>query len=701
MERLEEIKAMGCAELGVPKCRVALVSVTHLWIPTRSGAFSPALQVQGAPFQPNFDAFYIEKSTAPVVMEDARLDPRCAQHPGVVSRPNLRFYVGLPMISRNKHLVGVLYLWASYTHPRPPPEQLQRLEKLAAEATAALQWDMFEVLGAKNSSKEETDKIELPCLWIDTFTPKWQVLGANDAWERLTGVSGAVLGEYGGLLEVMIPSNEQALVAAVAAAVAPATEYALSIPAIVSPCSPQGASQQFVIALKPASAVKNSSFNNKMKMAKNSVGPNVWAVEVHARIQAAADSVTGAVEICDPRYQPGPRTAAFLAGFSMSSSSTSIPNSSLPRADSTNSPYHTSANSLTGGMMNSNNAGMQHGTPPPRDHHSTTSNNSPINTATSSLVTVPATIALAVGPMHIPPRLASLQLGPLLGKGSYGSVYVGMLGQVPVAVKVMQQAAGPEVAEQYWAATYEAMIASDLQHENLVRTIDWCGHADCSGGVMWIVQELCDEGSLSKAIKDGRLRRGGKQEHGANMKAVLQTAVEVAKGMQYLHSHDVLHGDLSSNNVMFVSMENDRGFQAKINDFGLSRSLGKGQDNVSTRTVGTISHMPRELIVEGVLSRAGDVYSFGIMLYEMYTGTRAWAGSSQAQVIFAITCKGASVDMPTDAPPGYAELMKACTAADRDQRPTFDEVLKTLEALLAENENVVDKVVVVEEKEES
>ena len=184
--------------------------------------------------------------------------------------------------------------------------------------------------------------------------------------------------------------------------------------------------------------------------------------------------------------------------------------------------------------------------------------------------------------MHIPPRLASLKRGPLLGRGSYGSVYWGTLGGAQVAIKVMENAPGPQAAEQLWAAQYESMVASDLFHPDLVRTFDWCGHADEHGGMVWIVQELCDKGSLSNALKEGTLREGGVLQGKPIMSAILETALEVARGMQYLHSHDVLHGDLSSNNVLLVSEENSRGFKAKVTDFGLSRALG-GQE-ISTRT---------------------------------------------------------------------------------------------------------------------
>jgi hypothetical protein len=305
---------------------------------------------------------------------------------------------------------------------------------------------------------------------------------------------------------------------------------------------------------------------------------------------------------------------------------------------------------------------------------------------TSHPLLIPATSFIESGTMHIPPRLITLQIGPVLGKGSYGSVYWGMLGDVGVAIKIMQHAAGPEAGEKLWVAQYEAMVASDLIHDNLVRTIDWCCHhkGNMHEGAVWIVQELCNKGSLAIAIKEGALRiQQGDVESGPDMHAVLETAVDVARGMAYLHSHDVLHGDVSSNNVLFISTKDTkRGYRAKLTDFGLSRALG-GQD-CATKTVGTLSHMPPELLISGVMAKGGDVYSFGVMLWELYTGKRAWSGSSQAQVIFAITCGRERLELPSDAPAGYAALTTACTDPERMNRPGFDEILKQLEGLLAD-----------------
>ena len=287
-----------------------------------------------------------------------------------------------------------------------------------------------------------------------------------------------------------------------------------------------------------------------------------------------------------------------------------------------------------------------------------------------------------------PPRLSQLQIGNMIGRGSYGVVYYGQLAELPVAVKVMEGAPGPDWDARRWAARVEAAIAMDLSHPNITKTLDWGHQEDPHSGKIWILQEMCDRGSLSEAVERGAFRQGQIPENPADMRSVLETALDVARGVQYLHSKNVLHADLSSNNVLLCTAppDNYRGFTAKVTDFGLSRVAKNDQ---ATKTFGTISHMAPELLMDGLMSQAADVYSFGTILWELWTGKRAWSSSSLAQIIFQLTVKRNGLKMPLDAPPEYCDLAMRCLSLEKSERPTFEEIIPKLEAMVAALDPIV------------
>ncbi|KAF6260297.1 kinase-like domain-containing protein [Scenedesmus sp. NREL 46B-D3] len=222
---------------------------------------------------------------------------------------------------------------------------------------------------------------------------------------------------------------------------------------------------------------------------------------------------------------------------------------------------------------------------------------------------------------------------------------------------------------------------------------------DVTAGQTWMVLEYCDRGCLQDAVERGWLRESRSCVSGpVSLLAVLATAAEIASGMALLHSNGIIHGDLSAFNVMLSSADpaaaiGDRGFVAKVADFGLSRTLTHGS-KVVTKTYGTITHMPPETLEHGVAGKAADVYSFGVLLWQaadgcsfgvllwqMVTGSRAWAGLSHMGVVNAVCCNRQQLQFPGDAPDALVMLGVACMAHDPAERPTFQDVLDILEPL--------------------
>lgn len=174
----------------------------------------------------------------------------------------------------------------------------------------------------------------------------------------------------------------------------------------------------------------------------------------------------------------------------------------------------------------------------------------------------------------------------------------------------------------------------------------------------WIVLEYCNYGTLQSVIDKGMLRTDNSTwKGGPDMRVVLTVAHDVASAMAYLHEQvcvccaaaclvkkppalqGVLHGDLGPKNVLLVRDDmRSPPFIAKVSDFGLAHELAVDASLV-THTYGTVTHMPVELVCNGTLTAAVDVYAFGVMLWELYTGTELWGIGATASNTFDFLTK--------------------------------------------------------------
>lgn len=266
---------------------------------------------------------------------------------------------------------------------------------------------------------------------------------------------------------------------------------------------------------------------------------------------------------------------------------------------------------------------------------------------------------LAKGALQCP--ISGLHLEEALACGSFGAVHRGIYRGGEVAVKIVP-------LNQQCDTASEAAIAMQMHHPNVVKTHEYAVGEDNFG---WIIMELCLEGTLRGAIDCGMFRTTNSFFDGtADLVQVFEVAHQIALGMKCMHDSGIIHGDLNCNNVLLSDTK-----EAKIADFGMSRAL---VPSILTETFGTMTHMPRELLVDGIMSQAVDVYSFGVMLWEMLTSQRAWAGARQA-LILKDKMQEVKLVWPAELPDAARDISDRCMSEDPAQRPSFDKILKDLE----------------------
>ncbi|CAA2965520.1 probable LRR receptor-like serine/threonine-protein kinase At3g47570 isoform X2 [Olea europaea var. sylvestris] len=190
----------------------------------------------------------------------------------------------------------------------------------------------------------------------------------------------------------------------------------------------------------------------------------------------------------------------------------------------------------------------------------------------------------------------------LLGTGSLGSVYRGTLNNGrDVAVKVFNL----QQQNAFKSFEVECEVLRNLRHRNLCKVISTCSNPDFKA----LVLEYMSNGSLEKWLYSND-----------NVLDILQRInimIDVAYALEYLHygySTPIVHCDLKPSNVLL-----DENMVAYLSDFGIAKLLGEGESNANTTTLGTLGYIAPEYGLEGSVSIKCDVYSYGIMLMEVFT----------------------------------------------------------------------------------
>jgi serine/threonine protein kinase len=270
--------------------------------------------------------------------------------------------------------------------------------------------------------------------------------------------------------------------------------------------------------------------------------------------------------------------------------------------------------------------------------------------------------------------LGRYQLGKALGKGAMGVVYLAHDTQTgrAVAIKTMalsEEFEGRDLVDARERFFREAETAGRLQHPNIL-TIDSCGEAR---DLAYIAMEF---------LKGTDLVRYCKQGHLLPLPEVISIVARVAQALAYAHRHHVVHRDIKPANIMFDA-EDDT---VKVTDFGIARIT----DSSKTKTglvLGTPSFMSPEQLAGKKVDGRSDLYSLGVMLFQMLTGVLPFTGKSMADLMKKIV----TVDAPDiqlirqDLPPNLASLVaKALRKRPEERYQDGDQLAWELRAVLSD-----------------
>ncbi|KAK9715529.1 hypothetical protein RND81_06G170800 [Saponaria officinalis] len=263
-----------------------------------------------------------------------------------------------------------------------------------------------------------------------------------------------------------------------------------------------------------------------------------------------------------------------------------------------------------------------------------------------------------------------------LGTGTYGSVYYGKWKGSDVAIKRIKASCfsgEPSERERLIADFWkEALILSSLHHPNVVSFYGIV--RDGPDGSLATVTEFMVNGSLKQYLR--------KKDRTIDRRKRLIIAMDAAFGMEYLHGKNIVHFDLKCENLL-VNMRDPQRPVCKICDLGLSKV--KQHTLVSGGVRGTLPWMAPELLSgkSNMVTEKIDVYSFGMVMWEVLTGEEPYKDMHCASIIGGIVNNTLRPQIPTWCDPEWKSLMESCWAPEPTDRPSFPEISQKLRAMAA------------------
>ncbi|KAK9176430.1 hypothetical protein WN944_028447 [Citrus x changshan-huyou] len=256
-----------------------------------------------------------------------------------------------------------------------------------------------------------------------------------------------------------------------------------------------------------------------------------------------------------------------------------------------------------------------------------------------------------------------LKFGSKVASGSYGDLYRGTYCSQDVAIKVLKpERINSDMQKEF---AQEVFIMRKVRHKNVVQFIGACTKPPS----LCIVTEFMSGGSVYDYLH--------KLKGVFKLPSLLKVAIDVSKGMNYLHQNNIIHRDLKAANLLM-----DENEVVKVADFGVARV--KAQSGVMTAETGTYRWMAPEVIEHKPYDHKADVFSFGIVLWELLTGKLPYEYLTPLQAAVGVVQKGLRPTIPKNSQPKLAELLERCWQQDPALRPDFSEIIEILQQIAKE-----------------
>uniref|UniRef100_A0A7N6B345 mitogen-activated protein kinase kinase kinase n=1 Tax=Anabas testudineus TaxID=64144 RepID=A0A7N6B345_ANATE len=240
-----------------------------------------------------------------------------------------------------------------------------------------------------------------------------------------------------------------------------------------------------------------------------------------------------------------------------------------------------------------------------------------------------------------------------VGSGAQGAVFLGKLHGQEVAVKKVRNIKETDIKH-----------LRKLKHPNIITFKGICTQAPC----YCIIMEYCAQGQLYEVLRAGRK---------ITPSLLMDWAMGIAGGMNYLHLHKIIHRDLKSPNMLITYDD-----AVKISDFGTSKELSDKSTKMSF--AGTVAWMAPEVIRNEPVSEKVDIWSFGVVLWEMLTGEVPYKDVDSSAIIWGVGNNSLQLPVPDSCPESFKLLLRQCWNCKPRNRPSFRQILLHLDIASAD-----------------